>query len=445
MNGADCGAPGCPALWQPPGKGYLLTAPSDSFISVGFGSVTEDEMRSRWLGPITAAWPGSAPSPSVLSPQALSMKMELATQSGEGEWLAPLLLVADDIANDGVSRMIDSLQMHFAPALILAPCPQVSMRKLESEGVVVAPWDTPAPVLAAMLYALARRQRTVERIAVDLRVSRRAQRGVSCEMQQLQDELASAADVQREFLPQSLPEMPELEFGVVFRPVGYVSGDMYDLFRLDDRTVGFFIADVVGHGVPAALLTVALCRGLQTMDRSGDGWKPRRPCQVLAKLNDDLVARQLSGQRFATGIYGIIDRITGQVTVSCAGHPPPLVVSREGSREMDASGPLLGVFADAEFDEATCVLAPGESLVLYTDGVETAFPSSAGFRRPSQTYREIFSRIGVDASQRGLTVAATMTELAGEFDRQAGSLHGVDDITVVAISRPESAAARRAA
>ncbi len=422
-----------------------MTALPESFIAVALGGISDQEIQARWVQPIAAAWPETHAAPGVLTLQSMCMKLELAQHVGDAAWNSPLLLIADDSSAPGVSRLIDALQVQLIPTLVLVPEVLPSLRKLESEGVIIAPWSTPPAILAAMLYTLERRQRTIDRIAADLRVSRRAQGGVNCEMQRIQEELASAADVQKEFLPRTLPQIPEFEFGVVFRPVGYVSGDMYDLFNLDDRTIGFFIADVVGHGVPAALLTVALCRGLETMDRAGDGWKPRKPCEVLAKLNDDLVARQLSGQRFATGIYGIIDRITGQITVSCAGHPPPMILSSKGSREIDASGPLLGVFADAEFDEVTCTLAPGESMVLYTDGVETAFPTSAGFRKPSQTYREIFSRIGLEAFERGVSVASTMADLAGELDRQAGSLHGIDDITVMAISRPVPAAALRAA
>ncbi len=426
-----------------------MTAPADTFIAVGFGTITADELRERWAGPIAASWPKGPLAPpteyEVLTPQQLAVRLELAAKGPEGDWVQPMVLVASESTAEGLARAVDGLQLQLAPTLLLVPDGQRGPRSLEAEGVVVAPWSTQPSVLAAMLFALSRRQKTVQRIAVDLRISRRVQGGMNSEMQRLQEELATAADVQKEFLPHSLPEIEGLEFGVVFRPVGYVSGDMYDLFRLDDRTIAFFIADVVGHGVPAALLTVALCRGLQTMERCGEVWKPRRPSDVLSKLNDDLVARQLSGQRFATGIYGIMDQVTGEITISCAGHPPPMILTPTGCREIDASGPLLGVFEDAEFDEITCTLAQGESLVLYTDGVETAFPSAAGFRRPSIIYREIFSRIGIDASARDRTVASTMVDLADELDRQAGSLHGVDDITVLAISRPEEVTARVAA
>lgn len=411
--------------------------------------MSAQELRERWAGPIAAAWPEPSslqpPTYEVITPQLLAVRLELASKAPEGDWVQPMVLVTSESSAEGLARAVDGLQLQLAPTLLLVPDGQRGPRSLESEGVVIAPWSTPPSVLAAMLFALSRRQKTVQRIAVDLRISRRVQGGINSEMQRLQEELATAADVQKEFLPHALPKIDGLEFGVVFRPVGYVSGDMYDLFQLDERTVAFFIADVVGHGVPAALLTVALCRGLQTMERAGEVWKPRRPSDVLSKLNDDLVARQLSGQRFATGIYGIIDQVTGEITISCAGHPPPMILTPTGCREIDTSGPLLGVFEDAEFDEVTCRLAAGESLVLYTDGVETAFPSAAGFRRPSLIYREIFSRIGIEAFSRDMTVASTMTDLAEELDRQTGSLHGVDDITVLAISRPAEIAARAAA
>ncbi|MCG3124371.1 MAG: hypothetical protein GIKADHBN_02834 [Phycisphaerales bacterium] len=412
---------------------------------VGFGPVSEEQLRSRWIDPICAAWPTGPVEASVNTPQMLAMKLELASRGGESEWCSPLLIVVEDGAGDGLSLLVDSLQMQLVPAVVLVHEKTAATDQLEAEGVVVMTRDADPGVLAAMLVALSRRQRTVQRIAVDLRVSQRAQGGVNCEMQRLQQELASAADVQREFLPRELPEVPELEFGVVFRPVGYVSGDMYDIFRLDERTIGFFLADVVGHGVPAALLTVALCRGLETMDRTGDGWKPRRPCEVLARLNDDLVSRQLSGQRFATGIYGTVDLVTGRVTVSCGGHPPPLVVTGGSAVEVEASGPLLGVFADAEFDETSWTLEPGQSIVLYTDGVETAFPLGTGSCKPSKAYRQIISRIGSESVERGQTVASLLYEFDRELDQQTGSLHGIDDITVLAISRPAGVLVRQAA
>ncbi len=422
-----------------------MNEPSDTFIAVAFGSVQNQDLDARWIRPLVSAWPAGDVKPAVITQQDLAMKLELVARGSEGGWAEPLLLITDDLSSEGLPRLIDSLQVQLVPTLVLARQMSPQLRHLEAEGVVVAPWDTPAAVLAAMMFALARRQQTVQRIAVDLRVSRIAQGGVTGEMQRIQEELASAADVQREFLPRSLPEIAELDFGVIFRPVGYVSGDVYDLFTLDEGHIGFFIADVVGHGVPAALLTVALCRGLQTLERTADGWKPRNPSAVLAKLNDDLVSRQLSGQRFATGVYGIIERATGRVTLSCAGHPPPLLVARESTREVETSGPLLGVFADAEFDDVNFTLAPEQTLVLYTDGVETAFPTATGFIKPSKTYRQIFSRIGDDVCSRGMSIPAAMAEFAGELDRQAGSLHGVDDITVLAIGRRAAQTARKAA
>ncbi|MBL8962572.1 MAG: serine/threonine-protein phosphatase [Phycisphaerae bacterium] len=422
-----------------------MTPPADTFITVAFGDTTEQVVRDRWIDPIRGSWPDGPADSVVVTPLDLTMRLELAARGIEPDVMAPLLIVAPAATDRDLALLLDTLQVHLLPAILLTHSTDQSLQRLESEGVVVTRPDTPPAILAAMLFALSRRQRTVQRIAVDLRVSRRAQGGVSGEMQRLQEELASAADVQREFLPRTLPDVPDLDFGVIFRPVGYVSGDVYDLFLIDEQTVGFFIADVVGHGVPAALLTVALCRGLQALDRRDDGWTPRRPRDVLARLNEDLVSRQFSGQRFATGVYGIIDRKTGEVSLSCGGHPPPMIVSREGAAEIEASGPLLGVFADAEFDETTFTLEPGHSLLLYTDGVETAFSTVAGSAKPTKAYMGVFSRVGRQAASREITVAAVMPELAEELDRQSGSLHGVDDVTVLAISRAAVVASLRAA
>jgi phosphoserine phosphatase RsbU/P len=413
-----------------------LTHAKDSFVVTAIGIDGVDGVTRRWLEPVARSWPAGEVRAKHLTPDQLAAQLELDARDSHDRPCSPLLIVAANGQSGRVCQLIDSLHLLMIPAIVLYPSVTPDLRRHESDGVIVASHETAPEILAGMLYALSRRQQTVRRVASELRVSQAAQGGVSGAIQRLQDELSLAADVQKEFLPSALPEVEGLEFGVIFRPVGYVSGDVYDLFVIDERTVGFFIADVVGHGVPAALLTVALCRGLETSERTGAGVRVRPPHEVLARLNDDLVSRQLSGQRFATAIYGVIDRVTHRVTMSSAGHPPPLLVSPGGVREVDSSGPLLGVFPDAEFDDIAFDLGADESLVLYTDGMETAFPEAGQFVRPTKAYRERFSRLIEARHVRGLAMSAAMQEIADELDNQSGSLHGVDDITSLAIARP---------
>src|SRR5262249_46159125 len=133
------------------------------------------------------------------------------------------------------------------------------------------------------------------------------------------DELNLAASVQQEMLPRRLPERANLQFGTLFRPAGYVSGDIFDVVELDDegRHIGFFIADPVGHGVPAALMTMVIHRSLR-MTRSLD--KGSReivwPGDAMTRLNDELCRGKRESPRFTTAVYGIIDTRTLRVTLA---------------------------------------------------------------------------------------------------------------------------------
>src|SRR2546428_9984628 len=178
-----------------------------------------------------------------------------------------------------------------------------------------------------------------------------------------------------------MPEVGRVRSHTLFRPAGYVSGDLYDVMRLDERNVGFYLADAVGHGLPAALLTMFVKQALQTREITpgGDGYRLLDPSETMRRLNNRLIDQNLSHATFATALYGTIDVDTLRLTVSRAGHPSPIILRADGRAEaLEPEGSLLGIFPDETYDSCTTQLHPGDRVIAYTDGVEVAFWATSG-------------------------------------------------------------------
>ena len=187
---------------------------------------------------------------------------------------------------------------------------------------------------------------------------------------QIDTELELAGRVQRNFLPAALPELGWARFAVCYRPCGRVGGDFYDVFRLDEHHVGLYVADVMGHGVPASLLTVYLKQAVRGKEIIGHNYRLLPPAEVLSRLNRDLIAQELADSRFITMVYGLLDGRDGTLHFACAGHPFPLLIPATAEPVLLRSeGSLLGVF-DTEFEGQSCRLSPGDKVLFYTDGAD---------------------------------------------------------------------------
>jgi sigma-B regulation protein RsbU (phosphoserine phosphatase) len=233
----------------------------------------------------------------------------------------------------------------------------------------------------------------------------------------------------------------DVDFRVLFRPASYVSGDIYDVIRLDEKHIGFFIADAVGHGVPAALLTMYIKRSLVTkrIDPSNPrGYRLTSPSEALDKLNRDLVEQQSGQVRFATACYGVVNCETYEACIGRAGHPFPIVLRGDGRTEtLEPEGGLLGVFEEQEFDEVCLKLGPGDRLLLYSDGFETAFPGeNDAADRAVNKRRKLATQHYVQEFEdlRGGTVEEAIGRLESKLDAAAGSLNQRDDLTLICLS-----------
>ncbi|MGD8395946.1 MAG: SpoIIE family protein phosphatase, partial [Candidatus Eiseniibacteriota bacterium] len=180
--------------------------------------------------------------------------------------------------------------------------------------------------------------------------------------ERIREELRLASEIHTGLLPASVPRLPGYELAAALRPASAVGGDYYDWLLHGDRLY-LLIADVAGHGLGAALLVSTVRSALRAGCRAGLG-----PREVVARLND--VVADLSGETglFATAqvveLHGELGRVAG------AAHPPALkLCPGSGIVQLGCSGPPAGALPDAEFPEAPFRFAPGETIVLYTDGL----------------------------------------------------------------------------
>ena len=190
-------------------------------------------------------------------------------------------------------------------------------------------------------------------------------------MDNLTEQLRLAGLVQRDFLPSHLPNCDEAQFVATFIPAEWVSGDIYDVARIDEQHMGFYIADAVGHAMPAALLTIFIKQAMAMRETLDNSYRIFPPQEVVGNLNKKMIGQKLSGYQFATCCYCLLNIKTLQLTFARAGHPYPILFRKgQPPLQLETRGALLGVFDSAEFAQRSIQLEPGDRLLLYSDGAE---------------------------------------------------------------------------
>ena len=196
------------------------------------------------------------------------------------------------------------------------------------------------------------------------------------------EQLEMAGRVQRNFLPTQLPNCDKIQWATVFRPADWVSGDLYDISRVDEHHIGFYLADAVGHSMPAALLTMFLKQATVMRQTIGNDYYVFQPWEVIKTLNLRMCEQELAGCLFATTAYGLLDTQTLTLKYARAGHPYPILIRHDRIVQLQTRGGLLGVFPEAEFEQQTLQLHPGDKLFIYSDGGEPLVgedPDNEGF------------------------------------------------------------------
>jgi len=182
----------------------------------------------------------------------------------------------------------------------------------------------------------------------------------------LDEELRTAYAIQSRLLPASLPRLDSYVFAGSNRPCKTVSGDYYDVVVRPDGRIYFVIADVSGKGITAALVMSSMATAFNIFTRNDP-----KPSELLREINATL-APKTAPTKFVTAVAGVLDPATGIIEFANAGHVAPLVVSAKGVQALRSTDIVVGIMPQAQYRDQSIALAPGDSLVLFTDGVTEA-------------------------------------------------------------------------
>ncbi|MCS7047266.1 MAG: SpoIIE family protein phosphatase [Gemmataceae bacterium] len=246
--------------------------------------------------------------------------------------------------------------------------------------------------------------------------------------ERLRQELALARDIQQSYLPDEVEGFAEGEFEIFGRvyPARHVAGDYYDYFKTADGKLAFFIGDVSGKGMPAALFLGVVRTLARHLAKKGAG-----PAATLAALDREL-ADDNPACLFVTMAHGVYEPASGDVMIAVAGHPRPMIRRADGVVESlpNCSGRLLG-YADAELrlTDHRLSLGRGDLLALFTDGISEARAANG----------ELFGAARLPATLAALPTAMPLPEAAGrvkhELDRFTAGLDQRDDVTLLLLRR----------
>ncbi len=241
---------------------------------------------------------------------------------------------------------------------------------------------------------------------------RRLQKQLESANRKMARELALAGEVQASFLPSRLPEIPGWDLAVTLQPARETSGDFYDIWPFSDGKLGILIADVVDKGVGAALYMVLSWALIRTYAAE----YPAQPELVLRSTNRSLVL-DTTAEQFVSVFYGVLDPATGVLKYGNAGHCPPHVLRAGNGRALESlgrTGMLLGIIEDEEWGSSSAELAPGDGLVLYTDGITEATDAQDVLFGKERLLRTLGAPLGRSAREIQDSVLVALNDFVGD-------------------------------
>jgi serine phosphatase RsbU (regulator of sigma subunit) len=252
--------------------------------------------------------------------------------------------------------------------------------------------------------------------------------------ERIESELHIAREIQMSILPKIFPPFPhrrDFDIYAVIEPAKEVGGDFYDFFLLDDQHFCFVIGDVSDKGVPASLFMAVTKTLIKAVAQQG-----HPPGEILTRVNRELLSGNTSSM-FVTVFLGILDTLSGRVLYANGGHNPPLIIRKRGPVDFlsPPGDPLVGALEGISYETANLVLAPGEALFLYTDGVTEA----------SNGNEALFSEDRLQKSLQELPEASARETIEAIKARVHGFAAGVpqaDDITMLMLRFMASLASR---
>jgi sigma-B regulation protein RsbU (phosphoserine phosphatase) len=251
--------------------------------------------------------------------------------------------------------------------------------------------------------------------------------------QTIRDDLDAAARMQRSLLPPA-GTIHGIHCTSLFIPASVVAGDVFNFFSIGSSSVGFYLLDVSGHGIPAAMLSVTLSKVLTTRPeassplvaptRTGSAYAIRPPHEALSEMNDRF---QDQDDMYFTMVYGVLDKETGRLRLAQAGHPAPILLRSNNSIESLGDGGFpLGMLPDRSFDALEYQLNKGDRLILCSDGVLEC-NNHEGEEFGQERFMELLNQ------HRHSSCDALLKSLHSTMNQWAGSTEFADDVTLLAL------------
>jgi serine phosphatase RsbU (regulator of sigma subunit)/anti-sigma regulatory factor (Ser/Thr protein kinase) len=259
----------------------------------------------------------------------------------------------------------------------------------------------------------------------------RQQQIEAAQRERMEQELRVARLIQQTLLPDDVPHLDGWAVNAHYQPARAVGGDFYDFIYYPDGKVGFIIGDVTDKGVPAALV-MATTRSLLRAAAE----RLVQPGEVLERTNE-LLHDDIPPKMFVTCFYGVLDPATGHMRYANAGHDVPYRRSAAGVRELRATGMPLGLLPGMHYEEKEATLEPGETLLLYSDGLVEAHsphPERDMFGFPR--LQSVFCEYAEDKELVPYLLDELSTFTGPEWEQE-------DDVTLVILKRAEAPAAER--
>ncbi len=237
------------------------------------------------------------------------------------------------------------------------------------------------------------------------------------------EQMRLAAEIQRRMIPREAPCCSGLDVAAIYEPCFQIGGDLYDFVRLDDQVIAIAIADVIGKGVPAAMM-MSMFRGALRAYSDG-GYGRHTMIEIITKINS-MACRECRDGEFITLFLAIVNVRDKTITYCNCGHEPGLILRQNRVIELNKGGLVLGIMEDAEYATETLALEGGDCLLMYTDGLIDAMNFD------NETWGK--DRMLAAASQCVLCPAGEMVRTILGFRRRfVGLAPQIDDTSIVAV------------
>lgn len=406
--------------------------------------VMQPQSVSVWVRPATQAGAGSSSQLPELTATAENAPVQHEPTREPGNWPGPSVSSAEVAIAESDALIVFLLRQPAAAELDNLRLDSPFTSSLKAHGVeIVLPLASQGELLGLLTLGprldgqeYSRDDRKLldtlaAQVAPALRVVQlvRTQAAQVRERERIEQELRTAQDIQRTFLPKDIPSLPGWQLAPYYQPAHEVGGDFYDFLTFEDGRVGLVIGDVTDKGIPAALVMTAT----RTMLRTAAQQNPS-PREVFARVNDLLCADIPPGM-FVTCFYALLDLSSGKLRYANAGHEAPYRCRAGCAAELWATGMPLGMLPGTQYDEYETELASDETLLFYSDGlVEAHSPDHEMFGFPR--LKTLLEAPALETASDTAGGSSLIVSLLAALDRFTGDAwEQEDDVTLVVLRR----------